>query len=482
MSITDVCSICIEPFNKSNRKQIICSHCKLECCTCCVRTYLESVIVAPQCMKCHRPWSHQYIRENFGPSFVKKISDVHKSVLFTEQLTLLPYTQEYVNLKERYELLKKEEGVLAEIVNTMKIDISKVKKKYKKDKANKDDLSEIKEEYKKVCNEKTKKMREKYNIIRIMNSSYYYPVRNSHRTEMVSSSSVTSKSKGPQYIKPCGKDECKGYVNKTDSTCELCNTTYCSKCMEENNDNHKCKEEDVLTISMLNKDTKSCPVCATLIHRISGCSDMFCVNCKTAFNWNTLEINKRGNSNPHFYQWLREHRGSVVTPLMNNNDCNRIVGIYEVFRTNNFRRMEDEQQDKVTNILQALHHYESCANSCTALKDYKKTRYDDFHLVTLQHRVDYMRNKLSEVKFKQALLRSNKAREYNNNITEIISSIRDFKQNILQMLAYSDTYSYFTFIQESMNFINYINECVRHIDHVYYNKNKDKDFITIIQV
>jgi hypothetical protein len=431
-------------------------------------------------MECHRPWSHQYIRENFGPSFVKKISDVHKSVLFTEQLTLLPYTQEYVNLRERYELLKKEEGVLADIVNTVMIDFSKKKKDFEKNKTNKDDLIEIKEEYKKACNEKSKKKREKYNIIRRMNVSYFYPVRNSHRTEMVSSSSSVNKK--PLYIKPCGKDDCKGYVNKTDSTCELCNTTYCSKCMEENNDNHKCKEEDVLTISMLNKDTKSCPVCATFIHRISGCSDMFCVSCKTAFNWNTLEINKRGNSNPHFYQWLREHRGSVVSPLMNNNHCNRIVGIYEVFRTNNFRRMEDEQQDKVTNILQALHHYEYRPNSCAVLKDYKKTRYDDFHLVTLQHRVDYMRNKLSEVKFKQALLRSNKAREYNNNITEIISSIRDFRQNILQMFAYSDTYSYFTFIQESMNFINYINECVRHIDHVYYNKNKDKDFITITQV
>ena len=108
------CSICIEPFNKSNKKEITCIHCNLVCCTSCIKTYFESSSVAPQCMQCHRPWTHQYIRETFGSTFVKKLADIQKNVLFTEQLTLIPYTQEYVNLVQRHESIKEREKEICE--------------------------------------------------------------------------------------------------------------------------------------------------------------------------------------------------------------------------------------------------------------------------------------------------------------------------------------------------------------------------------
>lgn len=500
MSSSLECSICVEPFNKASRKHIACLHCKLECCTSCTKTYLQTSGVSPQCMQCHRPWSHQYIRETFGPAFVKKITNIQKDVLFTEQLTLLPYTQEYVNLQERYDKLVKDECEINDRIEASiktinelyrKIEATKLYKinqrqsyrfvmklnEYIKDKIDPTDdekqFSETLDSFSRLRGDESRKRSERYSVFRQL-SRIRNPERYSHDERP---SFIDSQSSLKTYLKPCGKNECKGYVNKTDCTCEICKTVFCVKCLEEKNDAHECKEEDILTVNMLRKDSKNCPGCATLIHRISGCPDMFCVSCKTAFNWNTMEINRRGNSNPHYYQWLRENTQEGMDDDSTTPECGRELNTYDAIRSENFRNMTFHQQDTITNILQRLHHYERGYNASTAYKDYHKTRHNDFHIVTLQNRADYMRNKISESKFKQLILRSNKAKEYNSNITEIISSIREFRQVLLQTIRFSTPFNYDRFLKDSTNFINYINDCVYHLDKVYYNKTHRRDFI-----
>ena len=99
-----------------------------------------------------------------------------------------------------------------------------------------------------------------------------------------------------------------------------------------------------------------------------------------------------------------------------------------------------------------------------------------------------MRNKSSEKNFKQLLLRSSKAKEYNNNITEILSSIREFRQCLLRNIVYfnpardpdHNTFDFDSFVEEATNFVKYINECVAHLELVFYNKKKSEDFIQIV--
>jgi uncharacterized Zn finger protein (UPF0148 family) len=55
-------------------------------------------------------------------------------------------------------------------------------------------------------------------------------------------------------------------------------------------------------------DSKPCPKCGMRITKISGCSDMFCVQCKTAFYWETMKIDRQGNSNPLYRNWEEEQR------------------------------------------------------------------------------------------------------------------------------------------------------------------------------
>ena len=346
-------------------------------------------------------------------------------------------------------------------------------------------LLDLQEKYIETEMEKCNTNAERYSIIRRMlriSEPDRYS-RNINDATFMNSSANSAKA----YIKPCGKNECKGYVNKSDNTCELCKTVYCSKCMEEKCEDHVCKVEDIQTVKLLRKDTKNCPSCATLIHRISGCPDMFCVNCNTAFNWNTLEINKRGNSNPHYYEWIRRNgRGGDNNLANQNNECGgRELYTYNMMRSSVYRNLTNEQQDTISTILQRFHHFENRHNVTSSFfKDYHKTRSDDYHIITLSYRADYMRNKSSEKKFKQLLLRSNKAKEYNNNITEIISSIREFRQCLLRNIVHSNpetnTFNFDSFVEEATNFVKYINECVAHLELVFYNKKKTNAFIQIV--
>ena len=55
----------------------------------------------------------------------------------------------------------------------------------------------------------------------------------------------------------------------------------------------------------INNNCKMCPKCKVPIYRQSGCPHMFCVMCKTGFNWNTGIIIKKVN-NPHFFEYINK--------------------------------------------------------------------------------------------------------------------------------------------------------------------------------
>jgi hypothetical protein len=406
-------------------------------------------------MQCHNLWTHQYIRENFGASFVKKMAQVHKNVLFVEQQALFPHTQEYVSLLNQFEELKQKE-----------LDIGLNPNAYPNE-------------------TKYSVGRQRYNVgVRI------YRIRNPRRGvdypgeyNTINSVRVSDTNTAPPapptkvYIKPCGKGECKGYVNAENNTCELCKTEFCAECMEEKCEGHKCKPEDVSTVSMLRRDTKSCPKCAVPIHRISGCLDMFCVSCKTAFNWHTLQINERGNTNPLYYQWLRDNTVQTAGTA----SCGQTLTSEDMMRANNFRELHHIENYKVMHIIARLHHYEEGYDVKKFYKEYKKTKQynHSFRMITLESRANYLNNKLSKEKFTQFLLKMNKAIEYNGHIDDIVDSIRQFRQHLLQTIVHSTTFNYDTFALESKNFIDYINQCVLDLEEVFYTK-KNFTFMSII--
>ena len=93
---------------------------------------------------------------------------------------------------------------------------------------------------------------------------------------------------------------------------------------------HECDEEKKESIKFLKKDTKPCPSCGEMIHKIDGCDQMWCIHCKTGFSWKTGRIENNRIHNPEYYRWMRENRGSVPREVNDVPLCNRIPNVYSV--------------------------------------------------------------------------------------------------------------------------------------------------------
>ena len=118
-----------------------------------------------------------------------------------------------------------------------------------------------------------------------------------------------------KFIKKCPVEDCRGFLSQA-WKCGTCQSYVCSKCRvvkgAREDEEHICDPDAVATAKLLQEDTKPCPNCAIPIFKISGCSQMFCVECHTAFDWNSGRIDTGVIHNPHFYQLQRDRNGGVA--------------------------------------------------------------------------------------------------------------------------------------------------------------------------
>ena len=119
--------------------------------------------------------------------------------------------------------------------------------------------------------------------------------------------------------------------------CNTCKELYCPKCLaniSKDNENHKCKDEDIASWEEIKKSTKLCPKCSSRIFRSMGCPQMFCTNCHTGFDWNSGKIINGNFHNPHRMEWLRNGGNQD-----NFNVCDGISKIERIgkIKTKNFK-------------------------------------------------------------------------------------------------------------------------------------------------
>lgn len=99
-------------------------------------------------------------------------------------------------------------------------------------------------------------------------------------------------------------DECRGFIVKGNK-CGLCSTHICSLCHKKRLKDHECIEDDKLSVLAIKKECKMCPKCHANVFRISGCSQMWCTNCNTAFDYNSGKmLNTNRIHNPHYTEFL----------------------------------------------------------------------------------------------------------------------------------------------------------------------------------
>lgn len=256
------CPICCEQYTFKLRRHVACKFCSSGACTACIKKYLLGIFSDPKCMNCNIAWDPEFLdgilSKNFRTGELKKHRE---EVLFEREKSMLPDTVPLV------------EATLEKRAKQREID--------------------------EMMADKLKLQDEIDNINAMIIDK---------RFEM----NALGRSKEKRtFIKGCPKPDCRGFLS-TQWKCGICDTKVCNRCLEILEEGHDCLPENIETAKQLAKDTKNCPKCAAGIYKIDGCSQMFCTQCHTSFDWKTGAVSTGPIHNPHYYEWLRKQNGGNI--------------------------------------------------------------------------------------------------------------------------------------------------------------------------
>jgi hypothetical protein len=212
-----------------------------------------------------------------------------------------------------------------------------------------------------------------------------------------------------QFTRQCPIESCKGFLSEN-WYCGLCEKHYCKKCNEKLTHDHVCDPQTVETMKLLNKDSKSCPKCGTVIHKTSGCEQMWCINCHTAFNWKTGKIEEGRIHNPHFIEFKKK---TMMSREHGDIPCGGIPS---------FRELRE------VGATDAILQYSVIINQME-----RENMFIDLRPIDNRNaRIAYMLNDINEDLFKQYLQRQDKYMDKNRDLSNIFEMVANTGGDILR--------------------------------------------------
>ena len=419
-----ICDVCCEHHNKINHKKVECPFCDLSSCRSCSQRYILSSFEDPHCMGCKALWNREFVdlfcTKYFRNTELKRHREV---VLFEREKARMPETQPEV---ERILQMRK----LRIILNDQRAKLLDLHHMHHTHPEQEVQIKrEIRDLYKKM-----------ENVWR-------------HLEDMRTNGNLFIGRDQSSFIRQCPVEECKGFLNE-EWYCGLCFKHYCKKCNELLTDDHECDPQTVETMELLNQDSKSCPKCGTVIYKTSGCAQMWCTSCHTAFDWRTGQIENGRIHNPHFIEFKkktmmsREHGdipcGGMPTfrEMRENGAPNTIlrhaVVIYQVERDLMF--MDTQAPDNI------------------------------------QFRISYMLNEMSEDHFKILLQRQEKYLDKLRDISHIFEMIANTGGDLLRQFML-ESHRHDEIIDILTNLIEYSNETFEVIRKRYNSAVPRKIFV-----
>ena len=363
------CSICCEAFSQKLRVKVACNYCNLECCRQCVQKYLTEITTDPHCMQCKNAWNREFVDVACTKTFRNHSLKSHReNILFEREKCLLPDAQ----------------VILA---------------------------------HRKECD---RQIREHSDRITQLSSEMYALHLEIENVRRQSHAVPTEKRK---FVRKCPVEDCRGFLS-TQWKCEVCENKICHECNEvKEDDTHECKPENIETMKLLKKDTKPCPNCGTMIFKISGCSQMWCPDCHTAFDWNTLRIERGVIHNPHFYEFQR--LGGVAHRNPGDIPCGGVPSINELYAACKLRsgyRVPPETKI-VFDFCQLVNHVEQ-------VEIWRVPEENNLEL-----RIKYLMNSMSENDFKHVLQKNEKSREKLRDINNILTMLVHTGSDLLRQFV-----------------------------------------------
>lgn len=273
--MTQECSVC---YNMMRVNDVItCLHCSYSACRTCYITYfMDESIPMPNCMKCHREFTRDFLNNNFTQKFINTdLRDKHRKRIIQREMSFLPATQPTA------EAVRRKAQVDAHIA--------------------------------KLREELAFAMAESRELYRFGTSEQM--VKTTHT-----------------YGRKCPNEaeSCRGFLNPR-WKCEMCSKYTCRDCHEligiDKDVPHECDPGRVETAKLIEQETKPCPKCFARITKIEGCDQMWCTACNDcAFSYRTGAI-ETVIHNPHYAEYVRS-RGQMMERPVGEIRCGREIDHY----------------------------------------------------------------------------------------------------------------------------------------------------------
>lgn len=345
------CSVCVDTVPQS--KIIHCPKCKFESCETCIGKYIEGLNTEDiTCMSCSVVWQPTFLYKNFPYRMLSgkgKVRKQREKVLFDREKAQLPAAQ--VQLTRTREIERRRQEI---------IDLTSRLKEKKQD---------------------------------LYRFEFQRPPKDG---EVVKTEKVVCK---------CPKDDCRGFIMSGKHTCGLCDTHICRSCHVIKEEGHACKDSDKETIKVLKATSKPCPGCGTISIKTEGCSQVWCMICHKAWNWDSQEIETGYVHATDFYEYMRAHglpipsRAGAGGGVGVRDPCGRnryaFATLYQAVIDKNNSKIDSEDFKYLYDLLNMG-------------REFQNVRPGDVVMMAEDLRLDFLKGKIDESRWKSTLLRRDK--------------------------------------------------------------------------
>ena len=413
------CPVCLDDFHVADKTNSITCGCGTTACLDCVKTHLLHASEDPHCLKCKRAWDRSTQYEYLGAKFVNgPYRKKRKARLLSLEKQKLPETMAILAAEKEAARLRTEGKQQLQVLTTN----WHQKRRHIEEERNAK-LAEITRQYDTKLRTHDKKHLPQINLLRAKVAL------------AVNGGVVKSKSK-LVFTSGCPDGDCRGFLG-VDNKCGLCEKFACGKCLkilgdEPTDDDHECNADDVATVKMMKKTTRSCPKCATPIFKISGCDQMWCTQCHVAFSWATGKIVTNGRlHNPHYYAYIQKHgEGAIRAP--EEVVCGGLPDAREVLHRIRWSvekcleggkggkeraKMDVESLLKSTGTLMKAHRFASHLSDII-LRDLRRETVRDIDIV--DHRKRFLRGEIDEKGLARIIAQRENVRAKNTEIMRVL--------------------------------------------------------------
>jgi hypothetical protein len=484
----DHCDICAETFTSCLRKKITCPEdtCKKSTCRVCIDRWMKYRTVI-SCPCCNTEWSYDFAHTEIGDAFMKRFVIIQRNVLFQQELGFMPHTQAFIS--ENSERLARATEVYEHFYKMYK-HYTKMRNRKHYDFVSDPLLIEL------GINTQAP-----YDItLYFLNERHHAEAEMKRLREMNMDKTTPIRRESP--VCPCPSSDCRGYIRSQNYQCGMCETKICHECHcqlnigDNDNDNtHKCDPAHVASVKTIHRESKPCPKCGTRIQKSEGCAQMYCIQCKTAFDYRTGEIEHGRIHNPHYYEELRRlaNGGEIRREIGDQcNDQELPVLPWNYVVSRNFRSFIDEKS--------RVHKIKECIDKMDEfISYYAKSRREHVHneehrgdneiahftndrIDQLNHkeRIRYLKKEISEETFKRYLYKNMRRNEMNKELVnelfpffEATKTVLFSMWDIIKIFIDDNTYILFNNLSDAQIVFEYyraINQLEKYREFIETNK------------